>query len=543
LDQRLQDMLSFLRSMRTAERLRGSPVLQEAISCRTPLFEELKSAIREKRHVVITGSAGGGKTHLLDEVRHELSDEVRFCHVGSGEQPAKGEWFVRWHEDGTKLTKQERDGLLRDLDGGSLVIAINEGPLRAMAEETEDESAAVLFDHARRFLRLGQLGAPLEDEDGRELSAEHIRAEEHPIVIDVAGFDPVSNDQVMIELLGNACVSDLVNERYPDSMRSREWALLHDSAVVSRVRRIISLASLDGEPVLWRDLWNLVGDMAIPEEDQPWYERLLFGESEISRRIRRFLSLSGMVLPHIDTALWQGEEGLSRLQAALRPELPPWPAEVETRSRDPRARDRQFRVAQLRYLLTSIEEHPAFTFAVGVTPWLSTQGPAAVQRLVARINRFRLYSAAHEDLNTDLALNLLLQTEFSMREKASTTQVHLGQTRYSELTITQSRAVVGRPGRAEVPGSRYYLKGPRLDRGEAPSLRLTGDLWQRLERQRALVRSDRECRELDLDLDRFFYELVRPGQDLSIVHTSIENMVAQRVIVRVSEAGIQRVVT
>ena len=126
-------MRKFLRSMRTAERLRGSPQLRQAMSCETPLVAALRSAILDRRHVIITGSAGGGKTHLLDQVIDELESEVIFCRIGDEDGARPADPHVLYHEDGTKLDSEVRGRLLANIGSGRLVIAINEGPLRGPA--------------------------------------------------------------------------------------------------------------------------------------------------------------------------------------------------------------------------------------------------------------------------------------------------------------------------------------------------------------------------------------------------------------------------
>ena len=533
-------MHDFLRSMRTAERLRAAPALREAISCETPLLSALKKAIREQRHVIISGSAGGGKTHLLDEVIGELESEIRFCRYTEGGEPSEGH-FVRWHEDGTKLAPAEREGLLEGIGGGTLVLAINEGPLRALADDISSPTARELFGSARALLRGGQLGTP-EEALPDDLSG-------HPVVLDVAGYDPAAHSSVIGQVLGNELVAALVEHLYPGKIAAAEWALLQQPIVIERVAKIIRLASLDGEPILWRELWNLVGDMALPREgagSQPWYQRLVHGSSSISRRARRFLDVSQLVLPGQDFRLWQGGSALDELSPALIPTAAPWPAALRAR-RSPSRRREQHRMAQLRFVLCSKDEHPAFTHAVRVTPWIQggaagveqTAGIAAVQDIIGRLNKFRLYSSHEQSLNDKTSLNLLLQTELSMRQKASTTQVLLGKVASSQLSIKRSRALSGLPSHPPVLGSRYYLQG-RGAEGAAASLRLTGDLWQRLARQRAIHRSDRDSRELDLDLDRFFYQLVQPGNDLSIVHTDLETLRTKRVQYIVSPGELER---
>ena len=248
-------------------------------------------------------------------------------------------------------------------------------------------------------------------------------------------------------------------------------------------------------------------------------------------RLSRYFSMSRVVLPGLDSYLWKGGGALTACDMKLRSEAPALHVDLLKRDEDEedlQIRTRQFRLAQLRYLLCSEEEHPSLRHAMGDTPWTAREGEAAVLDVIKRLNRFRLYSSECAEIDSPSALNLLLNTELShSRQKASGTQALLGQVSYKELKIVRSGAVLGLNGPV-VDGSAYFLQGESTVQGELPpSLRLTGDLWKRLDRQRAVNRSDRESRELDIDLDRFFYSMVRPSEELKIVHTSVERMVSR----------------
>jgi hypothetical protein len=75
------------------------------------------------------------------------------------------------------------------------------------------------------FLHRGQLGSELYADDDHEekLTAENIEKADHPVVIDVAGFDPVSDPGVVRQVLNNSLVLD--HERLTYRYAGRDFRL------------------------------------------------------------------------------------------------------------------------------------------------------------------------------------------------------------------------------------------------------------------------------------------------------------------------------
>jgi hypothetical protein len=542
----LDELKKFLHSMRTAERLRDLEDLQRKLNCKTDLLDALKQAIQQQRNVIITGSAGGGKTHLLDEVRRELKESsdpkensIQFVHFADPEP--SDDYFVRWHEDGTKLTEKQQEQFFQIPGNGIFVIAINEGPLRDLKDKEIE-----IVEHGIDFLERGQQGQEVRNiSDDKPLTDKNdIDPNKHPVVIDVAGFSPVEPD-ILSEVFGNPLLFDLMVSEYGKTdPRTIEWKLLQNQTVIERVTRIIQLASLDGEPVLWRQLWNLIGDMTLgvgTATDGSWYQRLIYGNSNITKRIRNFFSLSDIALPGIDFALWEGGKALERFSADIDATLPPIPTEYRTRSIDHEKKLESFRTAQLRYLLGSKTEHPSLNLAMGKTPWLS-KNAKEVEDLIGRINHYRIFSTYCPSLASKNRLHLLLNTGFSIRDKLSTTQVLLGKIKSDDLEIKRSKVVLGFPDcQTNIEGTRYFLQKNAAPDGNSDqaSLRLTGELWNQLLRQRATSSTDRKSRELDIDLDRFFYSLIMTDDELGIVDTNLDSMESSLVMMGITKSGIE----
>src|ERR1700730_11628841 len=120
----------FLRSFKNAEGLESK--LRQAISVPTGLEDVIVNALTKQRTVLLTGSAGSGKTHLLQAVKSELEKTIKVI----GEPRAIRDEHVLLIEDATVLSPQERIEAVKrsPLSRLGTLIAINEGPLRESAD-------------------------------------------------------------------------------------------------------------------------------------------------------------------------------------------------------------------------------------------------------------------------------------------------------------------------------------------------------------------------------------------------------------------------
>jgi serine kinase of HPr protein (carbohydrate metabolism regulator) len=129
-DDLVSQFIDFLRSFKNSESL--SPQLRVAISVRTNLHAILLDVCAEGRTILLTGSAGSGKTHLLHAIISELEPKARILRV-----PDKvSKPYVLVVEDATELSTSERIAFIRPGDRQCVckIMAINEGPLREAAK-------------------------------------------------------------------------------------------------------------------------------------------------------------------------------------------------------------------------------------------------------------------------------------------------------------------------------------------------------------------------------------------------------------------------
>src|SRR5690242_15313917 len=115
----------FLGSFKNAESL--SPELQAAIAVDTGLEPIVKAGLRDGRCVMVAGSAGSGKTHLVRSVVGQFGADLTVARPG--QRPREEHILVV--EDATELDAAERVAVANSTSRSRVgtPFAINEGPL------------------------------------------------------------------------------------------------------------------------------------------------------------------------------------------------------------------------------------------------------------------------------------------------------------------------------------------------------------------------------------------------------------------------------
>jgi hypothetical protein len=124
----LEEFRQFLGSVKTSESI--SNELRKAISVETGLEKALADALQAGCDVIIAGSAGGGKTHLLGTLADSAPDQLpRFVSWPRETEPTDGP-FIRVVSDATAIPSTARGEMFerRPSNCVAIAIAINEGP-------------------------------------------------------------------------------------------------------------------------------------------------------------------------------------------------------------------------------------------------------------------------------------------------------------------------------------------------------------------------------------------------------------------------------
>lgn len=134
------DFREFLGSFKNAESL--SPELQTAIAVETGLEEVVSSALVDGRVVIVAGSAGSGKTHLIRSVVKKLGADVML--VDPGKNPRSPQPGVKGlGMPSSRALASPRVNSARDLAVGELVRGGTALALGSSADQAEQLIRAV----------------------------------------------------------------------------------------------------------------------------------------------------------------------------------------------------------------------------------------------------------------------------------------------------------------------------------------------------------------------------------------------------------------
>ncbi len=454
-----QELVDFLRSSATNVEWM-SDELRVALHLTTRLEDVVKQAITEKRNVVIAGTAGSGKTHLLRSMGLVRGYEV------TNDLSALPE------EDWSKLFGK----------GKRAIVAGNEGAFLQASHK-----GLPGFEHVVKLLHSIQKGEDPSDEG--------------PTVIDAAGFDPAGS-----HVIGRLVALDLLKkyaEGLPD-LPSASWQMFEDEHVRERLAVLVEAASAEAgsDGFTFRQLWQFVADMleAGRKNEQPWFTRVFDGASEVSNRISDVFSLISIPLPHVGNQLWHGD--LVRLRDAfLDCALPILDKLLFEMIRDPSKEVRLARFRTLRILAAfGLRQSPIDGMLnSGVDLWSKARSRESAPLLQA-INRYFAFGLI--ELGDDL--ELWLQHDTERRLIKPDVQISLGAAKASDFAIRRSCVIANKPeGIEQIEGGRLLL----VHNPSGATLSVTKDLIDGVLRTRSHRTNERRDVEYDWRLGRFFEQV------------------------------------
>jgi hypothetical protein len=438
--------------------------LREAVSVKTQLDIVVSAAVTQKSNIVIAGTAGSGKTHLLQLIQNLEKYEVV--------------------SDLAALPESKWQSLFAK--GRPTIVAGNEGAFLQGAHK-----GIPIFKEIVRKLHSIQRG---EDQDyGDNL-----------VVIDAAGFDP-AGQHIVAEMLKHPLVAELVGSTAPE-LRGTAWQMFGDERVAERVAQLVEAASAesDADGFTFRQLWQFVADLAIQGEgtEALWFYRVMLGNSEVSRRIRTVFSARSLALPHLGNRLWHGD--ILHLRDALIPEafdvlvriLPPNFVE-----RSESERRELFDILRL-LLAFGLKESPLDERLLkGAKLWDRVR-QGEVAPLTEAINEYMTYSLV--SLADDL--ELWIQHDTERRLNKPDTQISIGVVPAAMFEIRRNRVVANLPkGTQQIYGGRFTF---RQRNGDA-TLTVTKDLIDGILQSRSHRTAERRHIEFDWRLMRFFGDVAK----------------------------------
>lgn len=482
----------FLGSKKVSEGLNSE--LRPHVTVRTGLETALVAALAEGRDVVVAGSAGGGKTHLLETISELDRTLPKMIRWPEEPEPPR-EQFLRVVPDATALPSSQRQRMMspRPRNCAAVAIAINEGPLLDLKRSRPQSS----FAGAVEFLHAGQRGlSPSLDR-------------ESPVVIDVGGFDPVEAG-VVAELMRLPLLADLVDATVCECEDPRvcprrlAWKMLKSDTVRVRLNELLRVVSMSGRSILFRELWDFVADLAMggacrADESEPptspWFWRVFYGSSEISTRLRSAADPSLVVFPRAEAHIWYGDWTSDSIAILPDVEFIPLPT------------DGRFTPEQYRWLKAELffgTQSDSILDVIREQVDLSLVSALREQRtgeLVAALNRYMSYGT---QTPSQQALQLWTDLGVERRMDRAHGQVSLGEFPATDLEVRRSRAVMNHHDvSCELSGSRSFL----VHDATGASLSLTPEALSLLREGRSYRSSDRTHTDMEWHISRFYIEL------------------------------------
>ena len=507
----VDEFRQFLGSFKTAEAV--SPELSGEIWVSTGLEDPLRKAIELGSDVIVAGSAGGGKTHLMRQVAND-SAPLKFVEWPDEGEPRRGK-FVRVISDATASKKplmRQRSKIFseRPRNCQSVIVAINEGILLQLARE-EPESK---FGLSLTRLHQGQRGiAKLFDGST-------------PTVIDVGGYDPVENS-VVERLLALPLLNEVVEstqcgcESETICPRRLAWKLLKSEQVRQRVNAVVRLVGLRGNPIPFRELWDFIADLAMGgscDSDPPtsaWFWRVFYGASRVSQDLLQIADPQAVVFPRAEAHIWHGDVMSSEIK--LLPGTSLVPVEWES----PLLEDRyRWRKCEMFFLMDmpSVFDVIRDQIDLRLSEAIQANKP---QEVVGALNSYMTYgtlspSQMRMDLWTDMGVERRLDHARG--------QVSLGAVLSTKLELRRSYAVLNHPDSVvEVFGARTFLIHPE----SGASFLLSGEVLNLLRHGRSFRSSDRPGTDMEWQVSRFYARAsssVRNDEELEVLELDFSLM-------------------
>jgi hypothetical protein len=509
----IDEFREFLGSLKTSEAV--SPELRRRISVETGLEGALESALRAGRDVVIAGSAGGGKTHLLENLRDASRPGMPPLVPWTSEPEPKRGPFVRVVADATAVAPDARQRMFADRSANcrAIAVAINEGPLLGLAHALPDSHFAAVV----AFLHSAQRGVMPAAESGL------------PVVLDVGGYDPIGNG-VVARLLGLSLLAEIVQKlpcQCEDERicpRRLAWKLIDFEDVRKRVNEVLRVVNLQGQAVLFRELWDFVADLVTGGSCQddpptsPWFWRVFYGSSALSKRLQAVADPSLIVFPRAEAHMWYGDW--------QSPEIPV----LDGVEFVPLASARPFKPEAYRWLKSQLFFLARFPSILDVVrDQVNLQLTKAMEagrtpEIIAAINSYMTYGirAASQQV-----LTLWADMGVERHMDRARGQVSLGDIHTTEFELRRSIVVVNHPDpSAALSGARVFLVHPKT----GASFALSQEVLSLLRGGRSYRSSDRPHTDLEWHLSRFFSQLgasIKRADRLEVMEFEFEAMAGQ----------------
>ena len=504
MDSRLvEETLAFMQGVKTSEvlstELRNAIYAPVVLDDGRYLHEVLSEALKGNRDVVVTGTAGGGKTMLVDQVLRTLEQEDFIVIViGSDVVPvkftAKTVLVIR---DLTAVGSAAAAEAFTRSSRPPMLVAANEGAM--MAGEMGEVFSGVISD--LHSLQIGSI--PIN--------------EQHPVVVDMAAIDPIATALPSLfnhQLIHAAARLHESNSPGAANFRTEALNLLADRANCEIVSNIIRNALGPGE-ITFSKLWNFISDVMLggtadaATPDTVWFWRIFYGDSLISQRLREALKPEYLSLPSVSLSLYKGDVQELNFDES---QLANWifvgtnPEDCD----DERELIDLMRWLRLQYvfILMLSGKSEAAVFLGARTSKLNSllSRPNSNIEIAQAMNRYFRTGTSEGHLYAGLELWVDLMVE--RKQKRSYGIVSLGKLPATSIDLVPSQ-VIANLYSASLPGSRKFLRAKSNAPQVAPSIEITTGMLRVLSSGKTLRKYNRSNDDVEAALNSFYCGVAR----------------------------------
>ena len=568
----IEAFYKYLTSTSTAEALKKigkdypslSGIFHEVVTCTTD-YDATIERILEHGHsepddvfdIILTGSAGSGKTHLM----HVLNKNDKFdlkeyleSNLYSFEEGAIPVVTITDATSDLPIIKDENDSKTIDFfttlfnlsDNKrtyAIIIAINEGPLRkhrdafkSVASNASDKEARTrlqnIANHLEKtlqYLRDAQYGYETEYSD------------DLPVIIDLASKSPVLfKPEYLAQLFTGpvkgadfrkqdvwegvilqhfSCMesgpSNAIIEQFIEAFRlfTKSKIIVEDGEdkevfpIIEEVFKLLSMVVRSGEQVTWRHLMNWIQEMFLPKHatyTDLWFYSLFYGRNRLSKTLRKIITPTvSLVLPDVEHLLYEDHRPNSKTL---------WSGLYQMRCERRKFPIKLYRTRQLFYLFEKYDDiYAQFKF-----PRPFWEQDAKV--ILRQVNTFMSYnhtSSRSDNTNVFNEFYIWWHCNVEGRRTNGDMIVILGRINFNDFENQAGKWIANIPesisnGIDSSNGTRYVsLKQSKLREGARfKPLKLTLNMWNQMHEPRSPSVSERANQEFTLTLEKFGLEVL-----------------------------------
>ncbi len=499
----IEETKIFLQGSKLAESL--SPELANELYCPILLEngENLESVLAEAlvqgRDVVVAGTAGGGKTMLLNQILQKIDkplenliilDEAENLSLLSEKKLDNKIIIIR---DLTALDSSEVLRIISSKDRGPMLVAANEGALL-------DKNYGGFFNQVINDLHQIQSGWKVNENN-------------NAVVLDMAAVDPVNYalKKLLTHPLLHSAVSRTEEEKgIKNSIRLQGLAQLTEPKNAEAIAGLIRSAIGPGE-ITFREMWNFISDIFLEGENESvpptsvWFWRLFKGQSQISKIISEVLKPEFLAFPHKSFAMFHGDVQSLQLQGNLS-NLWIHPGANAIDCQNEIQKNNLIQWIRIQYaFLDNLFTMPKQSIFVGsFSTNLYTRVAKKLEK-TSLIQALNSYFRRKQPLEGDSPeLELWIDTMVERREDRSLGSVSLGNISASQLELIKSK-VIANLSNYNLEGSKLFLQ-PTSDKALTfGGLEITGKLFRALAKGRPNSHYDRENDDVELAIKKFYF--------------------------------------